>query len=184
VYVTERPTSDGRVLDVVFAFDALGADLPSLVRYEIPVGDEASLGAFLESVAPRPAVEPAVRDTSPARGLLRLVLNAILYATSADVTPEVRTVAPRKRPTGAGAAPPSSDSVFFLPGKIDIRSVRQLRELARAPDGGELFARFMVRGHWRRPAKNWTDQRLRWIEPYWKGPDMAAVIEKAYRLKA
>jgi len=184
VYVTERPTSDGRVLDVVFAFDALGADLPSLVRYEIPAGDEASLGAFIESVAPRPAAEAAVRDTSPARGLLRLVLNAILYATSADVTPEVRTVAPRKRPTGTGVVPPSSDSVFFLPGKIDIRSVRQLRELARAPDGGELFARFIVRGHWRRPAKNWTDQRLRWIEPYWKGPDMAAVIEKAYRLKA
>jgi len=184
VYVTERPRSDGRVLDVVFALDALGADLPSLVRYEVPAGDEASLGAFLESVAPRPEVGPAVRDTSPARGLLRLVLNAILYATSADVSPEVRTVAPRKRPTGAGVAPPSSDSVFFLPGKIDIRSVRQLRELARAPDGGELFARFMVRGHWRRPAKNWTDQRLRWIEPYWKGPDMAAVIEKAYRLKA
>lgn len=184
VYVTERPRSDGRVLDVAFAFDALGADLPSLVRQEVPAGDEASLSAFLESVAPRPAVEPSVRDTSPARGLLRLVLNAILYATSADVSLEVRTVAPRKRPTGAGAAPPSSDSVFFLPGKIDIRSVRQLRELARAPDGDELIARFMVRGHWRRPAKKWTDQRLRWIEPYWKGPDMAAVIEKAYRLKA
>jgi hypothetical protein len=41
----------------------------------------------------------------------------------------------------------------------------------------------MVRGHWRRPAKNWTEQRLRWIEPYWKGPDMATVIEKAYRLR-
>jgi len=41
----------------------------------------------------------------------------------------------------------------------------------------------MVRGHWRRPAKKWTDQRLRWIEPYWKGPEMAAVIEKAYRLR-
>jgi hypothetical protein len=41
----------------------------------------------------------------------------------------------------------------------------------------------MVRGHWRRAAKSWTDQRLRWIEPYWKGPDVAAIIERAYRLK-
>jgi hypothetical protein len=32
-------------------------------------------------------------------------------------------------------------------------------------------------------AKTWADQRLRWIEPYWKGPDMAAIIERAYRLK-
>jgi len=41
----------------------------------------------------------------------------------------------------------------------------------------------MVRGHWRRPQKGWTDQSLRWIEPYWKGPDMATVIERAYTLK-
>jgi hypothetical protein len=184
VYVTEEHPADGRVLAIVFAFDALGADLPSLVRYEVPAEDEASVRAFLESVAPRPLVEPAVRDASPARGLLRLVLNAILYATSAGVTPEVRTVVPRRRSPSSSGPPPSSDSVFFLPGKIDIRHVRQLQELQRAPDGSALFARFMVRGHWRRPAKNWTEQQLRWIAPYWKGPDMATVIEKAYRLKA
>jgi hypothetical protein len=77
----------------------------------------------------------------------------------------------------------SSDSVFLLPGKIEIGRVRKLQELSRAPGGRPILARFLVRGHWRRPPKNWTDQRLRWIEPYWKGPDMAAVIEKQYRLK-
>jgi hypothetical protein len=111
------------------------------------------------------------------------VLNAILYATSAGVIPEVRTLAPRRRSPGASASPPASDSVFFLPGTIDIRRVRQLQELQRAPEGRSTLARFMVRGHWRRPAKTWEDQRLRWIEPYWKGPDLATVIEKAYRLK-
>ena len=184
VYVTEEHRADARVLAITFAFDALGADLPSLVSYEVPADDEASLRAFLESVAPRAIVEPPVRDTSPVRALLRLVLNAILYATSAGVTPEVRTIAPRKRSPRSPQPTPHSDSVFFLPGKIDIRQVRQLQELQRAPDGGTLFARFMVRGHWRRPAKSWTEQGLRWIEPYWKGPDMASVIEKAYRLKA
>jgi hypothetical protein len=79
--------------------------------------------------------------------------------------------------------PPRSDSVFYLPGKIDIRQVRTLQELGRAPSGRALLARFLVRGHWRRPAKRWKDQRLRWIQPYWKGPDMAAVIEQAYRLR-
>jgi hypothetical protein len=61
--------------------------------------------------------------------------------------------------------------------------VRQLETLRRAPDGKSTFARFMVRGHWRRPAASWKEQRPRWIEPYWKGPDLAQVIEKAYRLK-
>ena len=46
-----------------------------------------------------------------------------------------------------------------------------------------MFARFIVRGHWRWPAKHWINRSLRWIEPYWKGPDLAAVIEKAYRLR-
>lgn len=183
VYVTEQHRGEGRVLAVVFAFDALGADLPSLVRYEVPADDEASVRAFLDAVAPRPIIEPEPRDTSPVRGLLRLVINAILYATSAGVSPEVRTLAPRTRSPGSSASPPASDSVFFLPGTIDIRRVRQLQELQRAPEGRSVLARFMVRGHWRRPAKTWEDQRLRWIEPYWKGPDLATVIEKAYRLK-
>jgi hypothetical protein len=42
--------------------------------------------------------------------------------------------------------------------------------------------RFMVRGHWRCANPSWQDQALRWIEPYWKGPEMAAVIEKEYRM--
>ena len=183
-YVTERPGGAGRVLSIAFAFDALGADLPSLVRYEVPAGDAQSLRAFLDSVAPRVVAEPEVRDSSPARGLLRLVLNAVLYATSAGVTPEARSLTRRARPAGSSTFRPlESDSVFFLPGTIDIRRVRQLEELSRAPGGRAMFARFMVRGHWRRPAKNWMDRRLRWIEPYWKGPDLAAVIEKAYRLR-
>jgi hypothetical protein len=184
VYVTEEYRGASRVLAMVFAFDALGADLPSLVRYEVPADDDAQLHAFIDSVVPRPGVEPAVRDPSPTRALLRLVLNSILFATSAGVTPEVKTLANRNRPSSSSGVSPSSESVFYLPGKIDIRLVRHLQDLQRVPEGRSLFARFMVRGHWRRPAKTWTEQRLRWIEPYWKGPDMAAVIEKAYRLKA
>lgn len=183
VYISERHGESGRLLEIVYAFDALGADLPSLVRYTVPARDDASLKAYLNSVAPSFSTEPKVRDTSPARSLLRLVVNAILYASSAGVTPEVRTVVRSKR-TLSSPEPPPSDSVFFLPGNIDIRQVRQLRQLRRTGEGGRLFARFMVRGHWRRPAKNWTEQQLRWIAPYWKGPDMAAIIEKAYRLKA
>jgi hypothetical protein len=43
--------------------------------------------------------------------------------------------------------------------------------------------RFMVRGPWRPVARGWRDQRVRWINSYRKGPDMAAVVERAYRLK-
>jgi hypothetical protein len=183
VYVTEQHGQGGRALDVVLALDALGADLPSLIRHSIPAEGDGSLRSFLESVAPGPSLSHQERGTNVERALLRLVVNAILYATSAGVTPEVRTAGPREPSPGTSAPAPVSDSVYFLPGKIDIGRVRHLQELERAPGGRAVLARFMVRGHWRRPQKNWTEQRLRWIEPYWKGPDMAAVIEKAYRLK-
>jgi hypothetical protein len=75
----------------------------------------------------------------------------------------------------------SGEDVFYLPGKIPIQRVRELQQARKANGGGELFSRFMVRGHWRRPAVTWKEQRLRWIEPYWKGPEMAAVIEPRFR---
>ena len=186
VYVTEVRRGEDRALEITIALDALGADLPSLVRYEVPAGTEASVRSFLDSVAPPPPVaDPPLPDVNPVRGLLRLVINAILYATSAGVTPEVRTAPPRapRKAKSLLAPPRSSDSVYFLPGTIDIRSVRRFQELERAPEGRSMLSRFMVRGHWRRPQKGWTEQKLRWIEPYWKGPDMASVIERAYKLK-
>lgn len=76
----------------------------------------------------------------------------------------------------------SSESLFLLPGKISISRLRALRELERTDTGGQLFSRFMVRGHWRRPSAAWNDKRLRWIAPYWKGPDMATIVEREYRM--
>ena len=131
-------------------------------------------------------VEPPVRTTSPLHGLLQVVVNAMLYATSAGVEPEARVGAPTSAVSARSKARRefTSENVFYLPGTIDIKQVRMLRELARIGEGRDVLRRCMVRGHWRRPVKNWSDQRLRWIAPYWKGPDMAAVIERAYRLRS
>jgi hypothetical protein len=181
VDVSEYRRGGGRVLDVCFAFDALGADLPALVRHEIVLDDESRLQSYLDAVAPLPAIDPPPPDTHPVRGLLRTTINAILYATSAGVSSERKSPPASRGPTATRVF--SSDDVFYLPGTIDISRVRKLQELERAPEGRVVMRRYMVRGHWRRAAKTWADQRLRWIEPYWKGPDMAAIIERAYRLK-
>jgi hypothetical protein len=80
----------------------------------------------------------------------------------------------------------SAEDVYFLPGKIEISQVRNLQVLERVGIGRQLLHRFMVRGHGRRAAPGWTDQRVPWVNPYWRGPDMAAVlerVERAYRLK-
>ncbi len=188
VYVTEVPAGSARGVRLAFTFDALAGQWPYLVVRDLHVEPQASLDAILESHFPEvdvAALDPLFSGSS-LRRLVELAINAILYATSAGVEPELRRppsgVRSRRR-TAAGGPIFSSDEVFFLPGKIDISHVRQLQRVERAPGGGRLMHRFMVRGHWRRAPSRWHDQRPRWIEPYWKGPDIAAVIERAYRLK-
>lgn len=182
VFVSEVGDAETRALRIAFGPDALGADLPGLLEHEIPLAPDTLVQAWLDRVAPRPVVEPAPPDTNPLRGLVRIVVNAILYATSAGVEAEVRAPPPSGKQRVAPAAV-TSESVYFLPGAIEISQLRRLQALERIPEGRRILRRYMVRGHWRRPAPSWTDRRLRWIAPYWKGPDLAAVIERTYRLK-
>jgi hypothetical protein len=186
-YVTEEPGDDHRLLRILFALDALGADLPQLVPHEIRLTEEGKVEAYLDTIAPLPVTEPQIEDRSPVRGLLRTTINAILYATSAGVERQVRRPgrgSPRQSSRGtASPVPVSSDEVYFLPGAIEISRLRQIQTLERVPDGRTLVRRFMVRGHWRRANPSWVDQSMRWIQPYWKGPDLAAVIEHTYKLK-
>lgn len=51
--------------------------------------------------------------------------------------------------------------------------------------GGKPLVRFMVRGHWRRQphGPESQDRKLIWIRPHYKGPDLAATINKPYLVK-
>lgn len=186
VFVTESGQGDERRLDLCFAFDALGADLPVMEEHSVPLQGDEPADAWLNSVAPL-AVDDAVALTNPLRGLLQVTLNSVLYASSAGVESEPRP-APSKttgRPRLRGGPPLvfSSDQVFFLPGTIEISQVRSLQQLERDSQGRQVLRRFMVRGHWRRPRAGAKEQRLSWVRPHWKGPDMATIIERTYELK-
>jgi len=167
VFVSEEA---GRSLRLRIAVDALGSDPPEVVEHTLPLEGRIR------------GCEPG-KIPPPLAGLVHLVINAILYASSPGVESQ-----PRRASAGEGQRGPSSvesytsDEIWFLPGVIKISRLRQLQELERAPSGRKLLHRHMVRGHWRRPPKSWKDQRLRWIEPYWKGPELAAVIERAYEV--
>jgi len=77
----------------------------------------------------------------------------------------------------------SSEDVYHLPGTIPIDQLRDPDPGGVLTEGRELTKRFIVRGHWRRANRSWKDRRVRWVEPYWKGPDMVATIERQYRLR-
>ncbi len=186
VFATEFGRGDERRLDLCFAFDALGADLPLMEEHTVPLHGEDRLQDWLGSVAPL-AIDDAIAQSNPLRGLLQVSLNAVLYATSTGVEGSLRKP-PDKTASQArlrGGPPPvfSSDEVFFLPGAIEISHVRRLQQLDRESAGRQVLRRFMVRGHWRRARAGAKDQKLSWVRPHWRGPDMAAVIERTYKLK-
>ncbi|HEV8262094.1 MAG TPA: hypothetical protein VGQ19_15240, partial [Burkholderiales bacterium] len=110
VYVSEERTDANRILRVGIALDALGADPPHLVVHEILLAEDAQIALFLDSLGPQVVTDPPVPDSNPLRGLLHVTLNAILYATSAGVAPELR-----RSPGGAermGSRPGTPPLVF------------------------------------------------------------------------
>lgn len=182
-YVT-RVGEEG--IRVALACDMLDPDWPYLVVRELEVRPADRLDAIVDSHFPGEArgdeEVPAIFRCTPLRELLRLVLNAILYTTSADA--ERETVAPAERaPSSEGPGPFTSETVFHLPGTIDIGALRELKRSVYGSTDRQQVSRCMVRGHWRRAAKGYKDQAPRWIGPHWRGPTVAAVVERQYRLQ-
>ncbi|MBI2393233.1 MAG: hypothetical protein HYV09_26850 [Deltaproteobacteria bacterium] len=198
VHVTRVPEPEDVVgLELAFFFDdGREGAWPYLVARSLHVRPSDHLERILASRPPGvdvDAIDDIFRSDELGR-LVHLVINAILFTTSceepwrvlsspvAGVRAKMVGWGKKRRAEGARLLrESSSEEVYHLPGKIPIAQVRALREARRT--GGQMFARFMVRGHWRRAQASWEDQRVRWIEPYWKGPDMATVVEREYVLK-
>ncbi len=202
-YLTRLPDErEGLGLNVSLLADQRNGHWPYLVSRDLFVRPEDNLDTILDSHFPEVQVkslDPLFRSGELKR-LVHLVVNAILYATSySDAWPVLGSPVKELRRSGQGkggqqrgrverrvlelAKTRSAEDVFHLPGKIPISSMRALQQMEKTDPGRQLLARFMVRGHWRRAANTWKQQHLRWIEPYWKGPEMAAVIEREYQLK-
>jgi SEC-C motif len=190
VYVTsQRAAEEGPTeMRIALGADARDGGWPELVVCNIVVRPDAGIAEVLRTVSPGDDEGEEIATvvaSPPLRGLLGLVFNAILYATGGDaevVPGDPRgdaAPAPRRRRSGVE---PRSDSVFHLPGKIDITSLRQLKRVRRGASEVQALRRCMVRGHWRRAARGWKDERPRWIKPHWRGPSAAAIVEREYRL--
>ncbi|WP_437737412.1 SEC-C metal-binding domain-containing protein [Sorangium sp. So ce1335] len=190
VYVTA--TADGagpRDLRLAFAADARDGGWPELVVRELSVRQDARIVDLLRTLSPgdEPGEEvETLIGSPPLRGLVGLVINAILYATSADAEavpgdPRGADAPPPRRRRRDGAIPPTN-GIFRLPGKIDVTSLKQLKRVRRGASEVQAIRRCMVRGHWRRAGRSWKDASPRWIKPYWRGPSAAAIVEREYRL--
>lgn len=131
--------------------------------------------------------------------LFRLILNAVLYLGSSDPDIALR-LSGREAALKEAAAMKShvkakkARQEARKESELDYTSVGEsvqpiyVRKGDASGDtshpGGfrEYAVRFLVRGHWRNqpcgPAL--ADRRLTWIKPYYKGPEMAAIVNRPY----
>lgn len=134
-------------------------------------------------------------------GLLffRIILNAVLYISSADaelehrpsdqeaIKQEIDRIPSRvKRKEIKQAARHASRLPYIVVG-ASVPAVESLESFPTfIPEGKRtLSVRFTVRGHWRHQAcgPGLKDHVLRFTKPYYKGPEMAAQINKPYLVK-
>jgi len=154
---------------------ASGPDLT--VSEETIPADDASLDAW-------------IRGSSLEREL-RFIVNLCVYINSLHALPQPEG---RRKPGGGGRKKRDSEpsvpqrwvlgrEIKLSPGMMQAaRSVAIGTATRKQRDAYRMHARFMVRGHWRNQAfgKQHAERRLRWIEPFWKGPEMADGLARLY----
>jgi hypothetical protein len=182
VYVFASGEGSEQGYDFVFMADAYDGEWPYMLSRSVSTDSKRNLDEILAS-HPEESTDPVFYSVEM-NSLLHLVINAILYTTCEDYRVETRSPA---TPALRGAVPGrrlhfSHEDVFYLPGRIVVGN-----QGGESHPHGEpsyiIQKRFWVRGHWRRPNPSWEDQRLRWIAPYLKGPELTAVIEREYELR-
>lgn len=120
----------------------------------------------------------------PGLRMMRIVANSILYLSSAnpDVSEGLR------EPARSGGSTLSSKEKRRLERsvtKLDYTLVGRSTTPYQGPSaaiGKQLTERIQTRGHWKSQAHGpgRLERKIIFIEPYWRGPDAAEVINKPY----
>lgn len=102
------------------------------------------------------------------------LLNMILYLTSEkpDMVSSIKKTGKKKK----GNKVSHKNDVIIVGQNYKSRVSSNTIE-----EGSKLSIQFMVRGHWRNQPIKDGYKRI-FIEPFWKGPDMAEVINKSYKI--
>lgn len=90
-----------------------------------------------------------------------------------------------KTPRRTGAPPEGTRYVLAQPVSIDLRETVLEAMGKRSRVGGSPKAQFLVRGHWRNQAHGpgRSMRTLKWIEPFWKGPEDARILLRSHKVK-
>jgi hypothetical protein len=158
---------------------SIGFDLPTYETLSVSVGltervyEERGLG-FIDKLKFSKEIL-----SEEQRLVCNLVFNAILYIndpmrpsdTEIRITKPIFGAKTDKKPKV------NSERIFLGLPKTNITG-------NESEEHGKLNKRFTVRGHWRNQAcgENMLEHRFIWIKPYWKGPNTAEILSKAYKV--
>lgn len=163
-------------------------------------GDTARSGP-LPAVADDEPIEQWIRKTAaPATHqgwtqIASFIVNLCVYIDSLHGLPPPEG---RQRKPGASSkkrdhepAPPQrwvlGRAIKLSPGMLQAARAAVLGErTAKQRAAYRLHVRFMVRGHWRNQAwgAKHEARRVRWIAPFWKGPELAEGLARLYAVDA
>lgn len=143
-------------------------------------------GVHLSDVRPGDAFQIGVssRDERTLALLTRLVLNTCIAVANQD---SVKPLGNHPKGWVRGPTPrkgvPSHVRTFKVgkPIQLDVREA--LADFVSGTRGSKpKTVRFVVRGHWRNQAcgVGMQTRKLMWIEPYWKGPQEAAILQRPH----
>jgi hypothetical protein len=102
----------------------------------------------------------------------RIVFGACLALTSTRSDTPSRLAEERRSNRAKGVLPACRVFHVGAPVNVDCRKAIEDYIQNGSNSRGPLTLQFLVRGHWRNQAcgPRWSERRLKWIEPHWKGP--------------
>lgn len=187
---------DGKTMSGFLASDNADA-VPIFMANLLPATTLAEFADSYPEIAPGSAKKPL---TQSARDAMHLVFNLLIYINceNADVQRDMDEVYRLRKKLSEFSGPKKTRKqkvleqqyakakkrYVYLVGKgihADVAyGVRAVSE-----EGRKVLKRFRVRGHFRNqpcgPGRSLVKRR--WIKPYWKGPDLAELINSGYVVK-
>jgi hypothetical protein len=149
-----------------------------LTRHVTAPTDAEPVEAWLKRVA-------AEVDYRQDAATLRWLVNLAVYINSLHSLPQAEGRRKRSEPRTTELLPPQrwvlGREIKLSPGMAQA-VLATTRTSTKTRAAYRMHARWLVRGHWRNQVcgKGRSDRRKRWIEPHWKGPEMADALARLY----
>jgi hypothetical protein len=162
-------------------------------RIIAPLDFNVSVEDYLSNEEVRGKLEESVGEGNADKAIpwMRIVINSMLYLESEGADVDRSPDLPDRKARRLASIKAKKQRTDFIEKNRHPWSLVRIGHNLTIHEGikkasGELRSRFIVRGHWRNQAHgpNLSLRKRKWIQPHWKGPDWADVMEgRIYKME-